>query len=257
VLRMRNFSHEYLQHFVTLESRLWRTLWTLLTRPSMLTVEFLAGRRRRYVRPLPLYQSLSFVVFLLMSLMPSAPLLVIDDNKAITTQQADKPGDGLPELRIVKNELKDLPEWAKPLIPIYYESMRQWNVDPEGQAKRILPIFQSRIPYAVFFLVPLFALNSRILYFRRRRFYAEHFLLALHLHAFAFLTLSLALLASRNSFGPLLFLICVGYTAIALRTTFGGRWWPQILRALTLLFSHFILLVIVLGLTLALTLPAT
>ena len=70
VLKLRDFSHEYFQHFVTLESRLWRTLWTLVCYPGMLTTEFLAGRRRRYVRPLPLYISLSFALFLLMSFLP-------------------------------------------------------------------------------------------------------------------------------------------------------------------------------------------
>ncbi|OYU43905.1 MAG: hypothetical protein CFE44_15820, partial [Burkholderiales bacterium PBB4] len=85
-LKLRDFSHEYLQHFVTLEGRLWRTLWALVRHPGFLTTEFVAGRRRRYVRPLPLYVSLSFVLFLAMTYAPNS-LIHLDSLQNPETQQ--------------------------------------------------------------------------------------------------------------------------------------------------------------------------
>jgi hypothetical protein len=53
---------------LNLESRLWRTLGALFFRPGLLTQEYLAGRRARYVPPLRLYLVLSVFLFLIVSL---------------------------------------------------------------------------------------------------------------------------------------------------------------------------------------------
>ncbi len=278
-LKLRDFSHEYFQHFVTLESRLWRTLWTLMRYPGMLTTEFLAGRRRRYVRPLPLYISLSFALFLLMSFMPSK-LIQLDELKNLKDpgtgqsmvpagqinkgqpifQFTDKEADeydvkeGLPEL--AKLEIKlGLPGWLKPLFKRYYDAAQRWNHDPQEQLKRFLPVLQSKLPYAVFALVPLFAVSTSLLYWRRKRWYAEHFLFALHLHAFVFLTMLVTLAADTQSVVPLLYFGWMAYLTVALRRWMGGRWWPQILRAWIVVSVHGICLSLALVVTMVLTLP--
>ena len=49
-------------------SRHWpvlRTLWPLFTKPGYLTLEYLAGRRVRYVTPMRLYLFLSIIAFAL------------------------------------------------------------------------------------------------------------------------------------------------------------------------------------------------
>ena len=294
VLKLRDFSHEYLQNFVTLEGRLWRTLWMLITQPGQLTVEFIAGRRRRYVRPLPLYLSLSFALFLALTLM-SVDLMGFDDvpvpgkggivqfgttdaaqvKRQLTGPESNafkidlgKPAaprdqegnvlEAIPPLEEIQRNL-DLPDWLKPASARYYESFQQWtqrwNADPRGQVARLKTVFMARLPYAIFLLIPLFALNTKLHYFRRRRLYAEHFLFALHLHAFAFMTLLAALLIGGDH-GGILFLTWWIYTSAALRKMFGGRWWPQILKAITLMMTHGILLALVMAITLVLTLPA-
>lgn len=280
VLKLRDFSHEYFQHFVTLESRLWRSLWTLVRYPGMLTTEFLAGRRRRYVRPLPLYISLSFALFLLMSWMPSQ-LIQIDGLKNLRdpgTQQPIVPADqlnngkpifqftdteaegagameGLPELSKLEAKM-GLPDWLKPLFKRYYDAAQRWNQDPQAQLTRFLPIVQARLPYAVFAMVPLFAVSTSLLYFRRKRWYAEHFLFALHLHAFVFLTMLVTLGANSDAVSPLLYFGWLAYLTMALRRWMGGRWWPQALRAWALVTIHGVCLILALVVTMVLTLPS-
>jgi hypothetical protein len=51
---------------LNIDSRIFRTLWPLLTKPGFLTNEYLAGRRVRYVTPFRLYFFLSVVAFLVM-----------------------------------------------------------------------------------------------------------------------------------------------------------------------------------------------
>ena len=50
-----------------LDSRLWRTMGPLLFKPGLLTNEYLAGRRARYIPPFRLYLGLSIVFFVLAS----------------------------------------------------------------------------------------------------------------------------------------------------------------------------------------------
>jgi len=65
------FLHEFVGHYVALEGALWQTLKLLLAKPGRLTREYLDGRRRRYVLPLRLYLTCSFLFFLVVKLTPA------------------------------------------------------------------------------------------------------------------------------------------------------------------------------------------
>jgi len=58
------FASEALEGVTHADSRLWRTLWLLISKPGFLTVEFLEGRRARYLPPFRLYLVLSVVLFI-------------------------------------------------------------------------------------------------------------------------------------------------------------------------------------------------
>ncbi|MEO6929555.1 MAG: DUF3667 domain-containing protein [Casimicrobiaceae bacterium] len=58
----RQFMREAAGRYVALDGRMWRTL-RALAHPGMLTREYLAGRRRRYVRPGRLFLVTSIVAF--------------------------------------------------------------------------------------------------------------------------------------------------------------------------------------------------
>lgn len=58
---------EAIREAVDLDGRAWRTVRTLFLRPGRLTVEFLAGRRRRYTSPLRLYLFISVAFFVMLA----------------------------------------------------------------------------------------------------------------------------------------------------------------------------------------------
>jgi len=60
--------------YISMEGALWRTLWRLLLLPGQLTLEYLKGRRRRYVLPLRLYLTISVLALLALRLV-TAPKL--------------------------------------------------------------------------------------------------------------------------------------------------------------------------------------
>lgn len=254
-LTLREFGHEYIQNFVTLEGRLWRTLWLLICRPGKLTVEFLQGRRRRYVRPLPLYFSISFLLFLVMAIFPTN-LVIFDESEAPAkgVRSADTPR-GAP-VRVTTGPSKgasasaganqfnadEWPAWLRPLVTRANASAERMQKDPDYGSKRLSASFLPKLPYALFALVPAFAVSTRLVYWRRRRGYAEHFLFALHLHSFVFLTLLAVYWMPAESTPPLVTLGWMAYLVLALHTMFGGRLWPQLLRAMLLLVMHSLVL---------------
>lgn len=63
-----------------MDSRLWRTLAPLFTRPGFLTAEYLRGRRARYMPPFRMYLVLSFLFFLLTT--------AFSDNNSVIDESA-------------------------------------------------------------------------------------------------------------------------------------------------------------------------
>ncbi|MEB0031407.1 DUF3667 domain-containing protein [Undibacterium sp. RTI2.1] len=81
------FIHEYLHHYIALEGTLTRTLWMLIAHPGRLTAEYVAGRRQRYIKPLQLYLTMSFIFFVLFGLFGHLPVSGGDIEKAQTANK--------------------------------------------------------------------------------------------------------------------------------------------------------------------------
>jgi hypothetical protein len=88
-----HFASEAFESITHADSRLWRTLGYLLTRPGLLTREFFAGRRARYLPPFRLYIVISVVFFLVgmpehVTVKPEAPSDTLDS--ATLNEQAEQ-----------------------------------------------------------------------------------------------------------------------------------------------------------------------
>lgn len=78
------FVREFLQDQMALEGKLLRTLRVLVGKPGQLTLDYIDGRRQRYIRPLRLYLTLSVVYFAVAGLTGS-------DASSSSKQKHDKP----------------------------------------------------------------------------------------------------------------------------------------------------------------------
>ena len=180
----REFLHEFVAHYVALEGKLWRTLALLLFRPGALSNEYIAGRRVRYVEPLRVYLTFSILFFAILKF--SNP----DVFFTVPGQQAQVSAHGAhqaPENNTSRMQVSILGQ--TPTLP------RQWQdfvqLPTAEKQKLVVESFFHYAPYAMFCLMPLFALFLKILYLGSGRRYGEHFLFALHTNAFAFITMSL------------------------------------------------------------------
>ena len=67
-VRLSDVAGDVVDDVLHWDSRLWRTLVALVTRPGLLTAEFIDGRKARYVPIFRLYIVISFLLFLVFSL---------------------------------------------------------------------------------------------------------------------------------------------------------------------------------------------
>jgi hypothetical protein len=103
------------------------------------------------------------------------------------------------------------------------------QMTPRQAIERVVGNFLGYIPTVMFLLLPVFAMILKLLYIRRRRFYAEHFVFLLHVHAFVYMIFA-SLLVVRGLFTLPTWLVLSGllwigiYIFVAMRRVYGqGR----------------------------------
>jgi hypothetical protein len=195
-----------------------------LLRPGHLTVEYLQGRRARYLPPIRLYLIVSVVYFLIAASVP----ITSDGNADITgpagmrIQLTDpRSGEGLltPERRAeMLAEIDEAPWFLQPVI-------REFAEDPEGFRNRLITL----MPRVFFGLLPVFAAIVALFY--RGRTFPTALVFATHLHAFAFIIFSVSEATKMSGVSALMVIVglvsvvtFVTYTLRAFRKVFGGGW---------------------------------
>lgn len=259
------FVHEFVGHYVALEGRLWRTLGLLLFRPGALTNEYLAGRRRRYVEPLRLYLSLSILFFAVMKLAGTDVVQFSTKNdvhgKPVATQSA-KPGalviGDADDLPADMPRHTTLPKPLEELAPGLRQSLDNFDrLSMERKSEIMRASFFRYAPYAMFCLMPLFALYLKLLYLGTGRRYGEHVLFALHTNAFAFAIFGAFLLIPESFLTFVLVCWLLIYLPWAMRRVYGksrrGTAWRWLLLVGLHAFSLALAVAIALGIGVAST----
>jgi len=91
------FMRDVAGRYVAFDGRMWRTLVPLLCRPGVLTREYLAGRRRRYIRPARLVLVLALVMFAVARLVADpATMIELGDTPSTPPAGARAPAADAP-----------------------------------------------------------------------------------------------------------------------------------------------------------------
>jgi hypothetical protein len=270
----REFLHEFIGHYVALEGKLWKSLCLLLFRPGRLTLEYIKGRRVRYVQPLRLYLTFSLIFFAVMKYVGHEPVHVqAPSSRAAATAPAsgqgkdkvkekgtdededgeergqppklineDRPG----EIRKGTKEVREAVSKVDPgLASVVVDRVEHvGNLSGEEQSRLFNTALYSYVPYAIFCMMPLFALYLKVLYLGSGRRFGEHLLFALHSNGFAFLALALMLLvpAGWGLVKWMLGLWLAFYLPTAMRRVYGGSRTATALRWIVLMFLHLVTL---------------
>jgi hypothetical protein len=210
---------DYIDDTFHLDSKLVRSLAMLVRQPGALTLAYIEGQRSAYVRPFRLYLAASFLYFLVLSLAPARSVIevrVTSDTVSVKRSVEDAAQGGTASPR------------PRPDVPLLKEDShfkRQLNrfveKGPQAVRDQVRSGIARTMPKAMFVLVPVFALLLKLLFRRAGRFYAEHFLFALHFHAFAFFVLAFFLALPLGDMSWLTQVLIAGYLFLALRRVYG------------------------------------
>lgn len=224
-----HFIHEYLHHYIALEGKLIGTLRTLIFSPGVLSQEYLCGRRQKYVGPLALYLSISFVFFL--TLVAYVSTLEPSVSKGSAPNQLTSSTSSRHKIENQGQE-KSTDEVLKP---------SQKNAPT---TKTIL----KNAPYAYFAFIPLYAFLLARVYRQRLMNYGEHLVFAMHLHAATFLVM-LLFQALPSTFDILSIPSILWHQFASFRRFYRGRWLPQLLRYLTVSIIYSVVCFLVIAIT--------
>lgn len=196
---------DFLDDLYSFDSRLWRSLVPLVLRPGWLTLEYLRGRRVRYVPPLRMYLVMSVVFFLLVSVTRNWSLYVgdADAGAAVAEPGADaaaaEPGadDAQDDARLFCESDRFLLVIGSPRLRERLRISCRRIVADRGSS--LLRTFAANVPIMLFVFIPLAAGYMKLLYPLARRRYVEHLLFLFHTHSFFFLVAISVLVAARIS----------------------------------------------------------
>lgn len=220
---------------VLLESKVWRTLGTLLARPGALTEAYTEGKRSRYIRPLRLYFWVSVLFFSALALRPVqvATVKVSGEGKPLHLPYA-------PELE--RRLQKKLEPFQQPHDPGQQSAGDGRTVATE----RLRAEFLTRLPKALFLLLPVFALLLRGLWWRQP--YVEHLVFALHAHTVLFLGLGLGL-TGWQPLEAVGVLAPVVWFFLAVHRFYRSGWVGTVLKSVLLGLVYFVVVVVTVLLT--------
>jgi hypothetical protein len=226
LITLRELVGDLFDALLDIDSRLWQSLVPLVFRPGKLTVDYLAGRRARYIAPFRMYLVTSVIFFLVAAI--GADNSNIDgsmDGRVIVA--TDDREDLQQQLESLREELGDEPADMVAEVVEGLDSDR--SGDPAGACERFgvqvdVPWLKDRLtpevlietcervveagpagfsnamtenlPATMFIFLPLIAIVLKLLYLGSGRYFVEHLLFLLHYHAFFFVLFTGMLLAT-------------------------------------------------------------
>jgi len=251
-------------NLVAIDGRLWRTLQALLFRPGQLTLEYLRGRRKHYVRPARLFFVTALLMFAVMRLFDSPPLVI--DTSPTATAPTAAPGANDATRGSSPNAVKphaytatiqddvDIQRGIAGVRDKLPDELRRrldhfLSLSADEGAKQVYAGVLRFGPYAMVALLPVFAFLQWLAYLPNRRAvaaqprrYVEHLVYGAHLHAFAFLMIIAFMLAPRGLLRYALAAWIVVYVWRARRKVYGGSRLGSLARAVFVAAVYVVLL---------------
>ena len=130
--------------------------------------------------------------------------------------------------------------------PKMVQYLKRQIIKVEQNPKSLSDALLDYIPKMMFVLLPAFALSLKLIYLRSKRFYIEHLIFSLHLHAFLFLLLTLLLLVylavpRAAAALPLAVIAALLYPYFAMRVVYKQSWGRTFLKYNLLAFNYLFL----------------
>jgi hypothetical protein len=194
----RHLAQELAHELLNVDGKIFRSTRLLLARPGFLTREYFDGRQARYVSPIRLYLIFSVAFFALSAVVDREPIFEADEDIEVGALGRML---GLGEMS---------PAEANARVD---RAQTEW------------------MPRVMFILVPVCAALVAVVTRTSGKNYPQHLYFALHIHSAYFAVLILATvleLFGAEALGSIISILgtslIIGYSVVAFRTAYGGRW---------------------------------
>lgn len=253
----------FLGSFTSFESKFFNTFRALLLKPGRIVVDYTAGKRETYYHPARMYVFISFIFFLVLSLIPDEDKVNMTDEtgRQLTSEEKRALLDSadVPDRIQFSNGIKTVEQYdsAQAALPAdkrdgsveRYISRKMLGLGGEEKTwKSVIEGFTANIPKMIFLLMPVFALLLKLLYIRRDFFYSEHLIFTVFYYDFLYLLGTVGLLLSFSSWlewiQVVLWLYAFFYLYKSMRKVYGQSRGKTILKFFFLLWSFFFCLLI-------------
>lgn len=206
-LSLKHFIEETFEGFAHFDSKFFRTVKLLLTKPGQLSIDFSQGRRVKYMRPIPFFLVVNLIFFII-------------PFRNMYTQGLDTytSFDNYTKYNTVGLVQKEL-------------ARTKLSLDEYTQ------IFNEKITHLskelIFIYIPFYGLVFALLFWYKKRYFVEHLIFATHFMSFillfglltAFFISIPYVVISHTSYSPVLdkllgyvFITCISaYVALAIR----------------------------------------
>src|ERR1700687_1849870 len=167
---LRHYLKELAAALPPLDSKVFRSLWLLMSKPGYLSTEYFRGRRVRYVKPLQLFVFLNVIYYFSLTLFVAT---------TFTTPLATQ----LHMNNYCPTHAKKQVEQKLQKDKISYETLEAKYNKRTGVLSKTL----------IFLLIPIVAVLFYALFFKKRKYVIEHAVVATHFWSFNLILLGVIL----------------------------------------------------------------
>ena len=230
-----HFLVDTFEHFTHLDSKLLRSLWALFSKPGFLTAEFIAGRRVRYFKPIPLFVIASILFYLFFEKATSFFINLGDISQGYTN------GNWLTNTFHVDTG------------SLFTQKATAANREPAAYWQEMSLNAAEKSKTWLFLIVPVWGLAIWAFFYRKIKWFVPHLIFALHGLTFFVLFDMVALLFGKyvlgfNQLGDLFVLvlaICFAlYNVLAVRRVYELGWLAAAFAGTATMLSFLIVLML-------------
>jgi hypothetical protein len=268
----------FISSFWSYEGKFFKTIKFLAIKPGFLATEYNAGRRESYYHPARMYVFISFVFFLLLSVLPNDDLkksmvkadFSDEEEKEETMSDSIKSmGDSIKTVSkksdnsdfTIIGDYKTRKAYDSTQAALPLEKRDGWlmksltlrsieiNQKYKGKSEEFVNDFRNALfdnfSKVLFWLLPFFALLLKLFYVRRDYFYSEHLVFSIYYYNFFYFAGSLQVLVNTIPVlewaSTIIGSWIVLYLLFAMKRMYQQGWGKTILKYILFLFSFFIL----------------
>lgn len=257
------FFHTFadITHF---DSKFFTTLKYLFFHPGRLTIEYNMGRRMRFVHPIKLFVFTSFLFFLGLGIFQNPHQIVDKINEQINTTDTTKMDTviqispkGIDTIykdssnqNFINFSLDTTSSFENSALPKRFEHINEaYKKDKVGFWKNALSTFIHNAHYFIFIFIPILASFYFVVYWRRKFFYSEHIIFAIHFHVIILIILLINMILGKilhQSVFGYLFIGIILYQFLSMKKVYQQGYGKTLLKLLLIDFIYFILLILML-----------